>query len=133
MRLAAIAAVAALAGCAAPAPQLTIDQIRARAPGASDYQICRTTMMAPAGDAWNVVAQEEQRRRSLDCAPYAQAVIAEEAARRQNALQAYQIMQAAQPAYQPYQVQPLPAPPQPARQVNCTSQRIGNQVQTNCY
>lgn len=121
MRIVVLAAAVAIAGCAQQQPR-PVDQ-------ASNYELCQAIILGNPGPGGQWVVENERIKRSLDCAPYAQAIVQQDAARRQQALQAMQILQASQPVYQPIPVQPLPSP----SRVNCTSQRIGNQVQTSCY
>lgn len=96
---------------------------------ASDYQLCQAVILGNSHQSGQAPVIAEQQRRGLDCAPYAQAIVQQDAARRQHALQAYQILQANRPAPMPvYQI----PPPTPSPSVNCTSTQYGNQVQTTC-
>lgn len=118
-----LAALAALGACSTP---ITIEQAQAQLAAAPDYQLCQTAILG--NPDWARLADEQRRSRGLDCAPYVQSIVAQDAARRQMAMQYLM----AQPQATTYQV-PMPVPVQAPRQVNCTSQRIGSQVQTSCY
>lgn len=132
MRIALLLFAAALAGCAAPPPPMpearpaSLAELRQTAPTASNYKVCRAVIIG-SGDLLTA-GREEQQRRSLDCSPYVQAVLANEAAQRPQPMDPLQtrLLNSAYPSSQPYQV-PLPAQP-----TNCTSTRYGNQVQTTC-
>lgn len=97
--------VVAITGCATHQPE-SIEAVRARAPQASDYRICRAAMLAPY--PYGQAATEEQRRRGLDCAPYAQAIIAEKNGAAQanaaNTALGMEMLRQAQPP-----VMPMPA------------------------
>ena len=101
-----------LAGCQ------STENLRARVGNASAFQLCHAMFMAPQDVA--SIAREEAARRSLDCAPYASAVLQNEhnADAARNAL-AMQLLS------------PRPAPPMP-QTINCNSYRLGNTVQTDC-
>lgn len=107
MRLVIMTAAVLLAGCESmPASQ------------ASNWDICRYTM---GGGNNAMVAQQEARRRGLDCTPYYPAINARIA--NENAAVNNFIRQMNPP------VQPMPFP-QP---MNCTSNRMGNTVNTSCW
>jgi hypothetical protein len=93
-----------------------------------DFDIC--SAMVRGDQTVRAVASEEAYRRRLDCSPHLPMIQAQQQNDAARAALSLQMMQATKP--QPYQL-PMPAPVQPARSVNCTSQRIGNQVTTNCY
>jgi hypothetical protein len=95
-----------LSGCAITPQQMA---------GRSNFDVCRFTMGGP----HSAVADAEARQRGLDCQPYYGAIQQQQAnqnAATQNYLRALQ--------------QPAPAMQRP---LNCTSTRIGNTVQTNCF
>jgi hypothetical protein len=106
-----VAAGLLLAGCAAT-PQQMAQQ--------SNWDVCRFTMGGPHSQ----VAQNEASRRGLDCTPLYPAIAAQ--------------MQAQSAAIANFQrsIAPAPAPltftPIQRPQVNCTSYRLGNTVQTDC-
>jgi hypothetical protein len=126
MKKLAVLTVVILAGCQT-APSL--DQIQARAGNASNYDVCRAILLAPQDVAQ--IAQGEAQRRSLDCAPFADAVMQEQAQNNANrAAVAQQLL--ARPAAQPYQLQPYQMQPHIQPQVNCQSYRVGSTVQTHC-
>lgn len=109
MRIAIGLAALALAGCAGPRPAAEF----------SNIDICKYTMQ---GGQNATVAQAEANRRGLDCTRYYGAIQAQrnsEAAALQNAANYFN-----RPA------PPMPLPPQP---INCTSRRVGNTVQTDCW
>jgi hypothetical protein len=111
MKLAIIPLAAVLlAGCAAP---LTVTGQEMAA--ASNWDVCRYTTM---GGTLAPAAQGEANRRALDCAPIYNAL----AAQRQS--EAAALNQAAQFF--------APRPAAPSVNVNCTSYRRGNTVQTDC-
>jgi hypothetical protein len=116
MRLMILAAAAALAGCAT---QPTFDQ---RLAAASNVDVCEAALFGPGDQAPRV--QGEANRRGINCQDYMPAIIQAQ----QNRAQAAQIL-LGRPAMQhtplqPYQMQ--------KPQTTCTTQRIGNQLQTVC-
>lgn len=115
-------ALCAVAGCAHQQQAMQSRPVTE----ATNYDLCQAVILGNPGPGGQWVVENERIKRSLDCAPYSQAIVQQDAARRQQAMQALQIMQASQPVYQPVPVPQLP------QQVNCTSQRFGNQVQTTC-
>ena len=97
-----------LAGCAMSPQQMAAQ---------STFDVCRLGMGGPHSQ----VAQQEANRRGVDCAPYYGAILARQA--NENAATA-NIMRALNP----------PAPQVIApQQTNCTSRRVGNTVQTQCW
>lgn len=120
MKKIALLSAVVLAGCASSGPRLLTISEAAQMPtatlcwGVSNFQPVNA-----------VVAKTELESRGVDCRDHAAAVQAIDQ-RRAAALGI--LLQ--QPAPQPYQVQPYQIQPRPT--VNCTSQRIGNTVQTNC-
>jgi hypothetical protein len=97
-----------LAGCASTPEQMAQQ---------SNFDVCRFTTGGP----HSAVADQEARRRGLDCQPYYPAIMQQQA--NQNAATQNLIRSMQQPVYQ------MPIRPS----VNCTSYRAGNTVQTNCY
>jgi hypothetical protein len=111
-----IPAALALAGCAT---QPTLEQWLA---AASNVDLCEAILYGP-GDRAHI-PQGEASRRGINCQDYLPAIIQAQ----QNRAQAAQIL-LGRPAIQhtplqPYQMQ--------KPQTTCTTQRIGNQLQTVC-
>lgn len=126
MRTLACLALAALGGCAIQ--QQSPEQIYKWTLQASDYQIC-SAVITGQGNFQRIAGHEQQARR-LDCAPYANAVIAEQNGRRQEAAaqaaSGLLLLQAAQPRVV---MQPMPVSPS----VICTSRPgPGGTVTTVC-
>jgi hypothetical protein len=121
-----IPAVLALAGCASQ-PQAAAVLTPEVAQNMSAATLCLGISTFRPGNA--VVAQQEIERRGINCADHAQAVQALQQQRAQADAQATQLLL----RQQPNQYQPLPIPP-PIRpqQTTCTTQRVGNQLQTVC-
>jgi hypothetical protein len=123
MRFFALAAAAALAGCAAQQP--TAPEIYKWSLQATDYQICRAVILGQ-GNVQRIAGHEQQARR-LDCAPYSQAVIAEANGRSQADAAALAntmlLIQASQPVF-------VPAPISPP--VSCVSRPSAGTVVTSC-
>jgi hypothetical protein len=103
-----------LAGCQ------SLADLEQKAPNASNFQICRAVMLAP-GDVANI-ARREAARRSLDCSPYAQAVLQQENANQAATNAAVQRLLA------PQQPQPMMIP----NPVHCHSVQSGSVVNTTC-
>jgi hypothetical protein len=107
MKLAVLAAVAALAGCAnTPASEV------------ADLDLCRYQLR---GGQNAMVAQQEAQRRGLDCRPYYSTLAAQEAANNASANQALQF-------FMP-QAAPIPAP----SMMECRTVRIGGTLRTQCF
>jgi hypothetical protein len=104
MRIAIVLSAFALAGCITMAPQEMARQ--------SNYDVCRFTMGGPHA----AVADNEARRRNLDCSQMYGAITARERANN-DAVNNY--LRATRP-------------PPPAHPVNCTSYRVGTTVETTC-
>ncbi len=104
MRLAIFLAPLALAGCITMAPHEMARQ--------SNYDVCRFSMGGPHA----AVADGEARSRGLDCSQMYGAITARERANN-DAVNNY--LRATRP-------------PPPAHPVNCTSYRVGNQIETTC-
>jgi hypothetical protein len=104
MRIA-IATALVLAGCAnTPASEV------------ADLDLCRYQLR---GGNNAMVAQQEAQRRGLDCRPYLPAIAAQ--AQAQNAATANFLNSINQPR-------------QPAPQMrSCTTQKLGNYLQTDCW
>lgn len=119
MKIAALAAVALLAGCAASVPlHVKVKQV-------SDVQICEGVFFGPPHVA--EAARGEASIRGLNCANYHALVIQQR--------QAQAIQQANQAAAMQNLSRQLmtPAPTiQAPRHINCTSRRIGTAVYTDC-
>jgi len=94
----------ALSGCASLTPETAMT--------ASDWDICKATM----GKRDAPIAQQEQRRRGLDCAPLYQAIVAEEQSRRQGAAALLLMNGMNRP-----------------RTTSCTSTAMGSVLNTTCY
>lgn len=109
MRTATVAAVFVLAGCAS-SPEYVA--------GRSNFDVCRLTMGGPHA----VAADAEARRRGLDCRQFYGAIMQRQANENAATDAAIRALRPAQPAAQP------PRPP-----MNCTSRRVGNTVQTDCW
>jgi len=109
-------AVAALAGCATR----TMEQDIAAAP---NIELCEAAMYA--GPKLAQAVQPEIQRRGLNCRDLDSAI---QFRQQQRAIAAGSRQPV--PVYTPYQV-PVP-PPVGSRQTTCTSQVVGNQVQTVC-
>jgi hypothetical protein len=104
MKLAVLAALV-LAGCAnTPATEV------------ADMDLCRYQLR---GGNNAMVAQQEANRRGLDCRPYFPAIAAQEQA--QNDATANFLNSMSQPR--------RPAP----QMRSCTTQRLGNTLQTDCW
>jgi hypothetical protein len=113
---AAIAVSLILAGCASP------EYHQQQAAGATPVKLCEAYYYGPA-DVQRAAAYEVERRR-MNCNDF----------RNEAALMYQQRMQgsAASDALSRQLLAPRPAIIQPPRQINCTSYRAGNTVQTNC-
>jgi hypothetical protein len=103
MRLAILTA-AMLAGCATVIPPHQ----------ATNEDVCRNLAIPE----YAPTAQQEARRRGLDCGPY----FAQREAQSRALNNAAQFFNRPAPA-----IQPSPRP------LNCTSYRVGNTVQTDCH
>lgn len=119
--LAILTMAAALAACQS-AP--TVQELQTALAGASELDLCKAVFLARREVAQ--LARAEAESRGLDCSPYANAIVQgaanDEAARRAAAMQL--LLNRPAPAQQPiYQIQ---------QQTQCTSQWIGNQLQTIC-
>jgi hypothetical protein len=110
MRIIAIGMLAVLCGCQTP------EDLQRTVGNASNYQLCRAIMLAPAQVA--DIARGEAARRSLDCAPYAGLVLQGQQAQDAAGNQALQNLL-------------RPAPP-PRQMTSCRSYWLGNQLQTDC-
>jgi hypothetical protein len=107
MKLAVLAAVAALAGCAnTPASEV------------ADLDLCRYQLR---GGQNAMVAQQEANRRGLDCRPYFSTLAAQDAANNAAANQALQFFT------------PRAAPMPPPSMMDCRTVRIGGTLRTQCY
>lgn len=102
---------ALVAGCQTP------QDLQRTVGNASNFQLCRAVMLAPRNVA--EIAATEAQRRSLDCAPYAQSVMQNEAQNR-----------ASQDALARQLLTPAPMPRTP---ITCNSYRVGNSVGTDCF
>lgn len=110
-RLIPIVASVALAGCA------NYERLRATAPSASTYELCRAAYLH--GDSTvRGIAFGELARRSGDCGQYANALANERAANAQDTANTIAIMRALQPP--------------PSQSVTCTTTGFGNMAQTTC-
>ena len=110
MRLLLVPALLA-AGCT------SLADLQATVGNASNFQLCRAMMLA-SSDVANI-ARGEAARRSLDCAPYATAVMQQE--------------QANNAATNALARQLLAPPPARARSiVNCETYSAGSSLQTTC-
>jgi hypothetical protein len=105
-------ALLALTGCQ------SVEQLRALAPQQSDYEICRASMTG--GPNLRQAAGEEQRRRNLNCAPYASAIVQQEQGQSATALQLLQMSQ------------PRPAPIPMPQSTTCISRPSLGSVYTTC-
>jgi hypothetical protein len=110
-----IPAVLVLAGCATQPPTRPVTS-------ASNVELCEAVMYGQ-GDQVSI-PQGEIARRGINCQDYMPAIMQAQ----QNRAQAAQIL-LSRPAPQPYQLQPYQMQ---QRQTTCTTQRIGNQLQTVC-
>lgn len=108
-------ALAVLPGCGT---QRTLEQDIA---AASNIDLCEVYLYGT--PAMTEVTTPEVIRRNIDCRQLDQAIVQRQQLRAQAANRPV-------PTYTPYQI-PMP-PPIQSRQTTCTSQRIGNQVQTIC-
>lgn len=109
IRVSAIVGALLLAGCAS-SPEYVAGQ--------SNFNVCRLTMGGPHARA----ADAEAARRGLDCRRYYGAI--QQQLANENA--------ATNAAIRALRPQPSPAPA-PRAPVNCTSRRVGNTVQTDCW
>jgi hypothetical protein len=113
-----------LSGCASqqqPPRELT----PSTAMGMNAATLCLGISTFRPGNA--AVAQQEIERRGINCADHAMAVQALQQQRAQNDAQAMQLLMS-RPSPQPYML-PMPVQPQ---QTICTTQRVGDQLQTIC-
>lgn len=122
MRAVIAAAAVILAGCATEPPvplELKVQQV-------SNLDLCRAVYQAPAHVG--AVAREEAGRRGINCTDYMAMIVQQDQAR---AAAAAAVLARPAPVIPPLTYQPAPTMQVP-RQINCSSYRIGNTVQTNC-
>lgn len=109
-----------VAGCAA-AP-VDVATVQARAAAAPDFALCRSIILGH--DIWAQVAAQEIAKRHVDCAPYAAAIVQQDAANR--AAQAAAFDQAAR------MFQPAPMAPLAPMPINCRTVQQGIFLSTTC-
>lgn len=116
------AAIAGLAGCATEPPV----PLEVRVQQVSNLDLCRAVYQAPANIG--AVARDEAARRGVNCTDYMAMIVQQDQAR---AAAGAALLARPAPVIPPLTYQPAPTMQVP-RQINCSSYRIGNTVQTNC-